>query len=83
FDSAVNAEIKILQDKQTELSSEDEALLSEATEIVRNDRKSSISYIQRKLRIGYNRAATITELLEERGVLGPQIDMKPREILIN
>ncbi len=43
--------------------------------------KASTSYIQRKLRLGYARAARIMDLLEERGVIGPQDGAKPREIL--
>lgn len=66
-----------------ELSEEDERLLKEATEIILRDRRPTTSYVQRCLRIGYNRAATIMELLEERGVVGPQVGTAPREILIS
>lgn len=48
-----------------------------------NDNKTSISYIQRKLRIGYNRAATIVEQLEQTGVLSEANIKGNREILIN
>lgn len=44
--------------------------------------KISASLIQRKYRIGYNRAARIVDLLEERGIIGPQNGSKPREVLI-
>ena len=44
--------------------------------------KISASLIQRKYRIGYNRAARIIDLLEERGIIGPQNGSKPREVLI-
>ncbi|MCH2204514.1 MAG: DNA translocase FtsK, partial [Lentisphaerales bacterium] len=64
-------------------SSEDEALLKEAMEIIARDRKASTSYIQRRLRIGYNRAATLIEQLEEMGVIGPQVGSAPREIFID
>ena len=43
--------------------------------------KISASLIQRKYRIGYNRAARIVDLLEERGIIGPQNGSKPREVL--
>ena len=60
-----------------------EALLRAAVEIIVNDRKASISYIQRRLKIGYNRAASVMEELEKRNIVGPQIGSAPREILID
>ncbi|MDD7984753.1 DNA translocase FtsK [Lentisphaera marina] len=65
-----------------EIDNED-SLLHEAIEIIRQDRKSSISYIQRRLRIGYNRAASIVEELENRGILGPQKPGGKREIFLD
>ncbi len=64
-----------------ELSELDE-LYEDAKEIVLVDKKTSISYIQRKLRIGYNRAATIVEQLEKTGVLSEANVKGNREILI-
>ena len=58
-----------------------EALIRAAIEIIIRDQKASISYLQRRLRIGYNKAASIIETLEQRGVIGPQIGSLPREIL--
>ena len=57
-------------------------LYEDAKEVVITDRKSSISYIQRKLKIGYNRAATIVEQLELTGVLSSPNTKGNREILI-
>lgn len=59
----------------------DQALLDAAWEIIRESGKTSTSYVQRRLRIGYNRAATIVEKLEQMGYLGPAIGNRPREIL--
>jgi S-DNA-T family DNA segregation ATPase FtsK/SpoIIIE len=44
--------------------------------------KISASLIQRRFRLGYNRAARIIDLLEERGMIGPQNGSKPREVLM-
>ncbi|RXJ70197.1 cell division protein FtsK [Halarcobacter ebronensis] len=57
-------------------------LYEEAKEVVLIDRKTSISYIQRKLRIGYNRAATIVEQLEQTGVISEANAKGNREILV-
>jgi S-DNA-T family DNA segregation ATPase FtsK/SpoIIIE len=61
----------------------DEALIQKAILCIKKDRKPSISHIQRRLRIGYNRAALIIEQLEERGLIGPQIGTAPRQILMD
>ena len=61
---------------------EDELLL-EAKEIVVNMGKASASFLQRKLRIGYARAASILDQLEELGIIGPSNGSKPREVLIS
>ena len=62
--------------------SNEEDLLEEALEIVRRDRKCSTSYIQRKLSIGYNRAAKIVEALEEKGFVSPANHVGKRDVLI-
>lgn len=67
----------------SDLSAADEELLKQAVEIIIKDGRATTSYIQRSLRIGYNRAATIIDELEKRGIIGPQIGSAPREILIN
>ncbi len=69
-------------DFDEELSDGDEALVQQAIQVIRRDRRATTSYVQRALRIGYNRAATIMEILEQRGVIGPQVGQLPREILI-
>jgi S-DNA-T family DNA segregation ATPase FtsK/SpoIIIE len=60
----------------------DDDLIKKAIDIIASDRKASTSYLQRRLRIGYNRAATVMEKLEEMGVVGPQIGSAAREIFI-
>ncbi|MEK7097352.1 MAG: DNA translocase FtsK, partial [Patescibacteria group bacterium] len=57
-------------------------LLLEAKEMVINSGKASASYLQRRLSVGYARAARLLDLLEEAGVVGPSNGSKPREIMI-
>ena len=56
-------------------------LYEKALDIVRQQGKASASYIQRRLKIGYNRAARLVEEMEERGIVGPAQGSKPRELL--
>lgn len=60
----------------------DDPLYNEIVDFAMEFGKISASLIQRKYRIGYNRAARIVDLLEERGIIGPQNGSKPREVLI-
>lgn len=57
-------------------------LIRQAIQIVTSDRRASTSYLQQRLRIGYNRAARLMAELEERGVVGPPDGSRPREILL-
>ena len=59
----------------------DEELYNQAMEVLKATRRASTSMLQRRLRIGYNRAARIMELMEEKGVVGPENGAQPREIL--
>jgi S-DNA-T family DNA segregation ATPase FtsK/SpoIIIE len=61
---------------------EDEFLFKKALEIVVNEGKASTSLLQRRLKIGYARAARILDLMEKRGIVGPQEGSKPRKVLI-
>lgn len=60
---------------------ENDDLYDEAKDYVMEAKRASTSYLQRKLRIGYARAARLMDMLEERGVIGPQDGAKPREII--
>lgn len=61
---------------------EDDKLYEEAKKIVVEAGKASASYLQRRLRVGYARAARLLDMLEEEGVIGPGEGAKPRDILI-
>jgi S-DNA-T family DNA segregation ATPase FtsK/SpoIIIE len=54
----------------------------QAVAVVLRDRKASTSYIQRRLQIGYNRAASIMERMEEEGIVGPANHAGKRDILV-
>ncbi|MCP4179540.1 MAG: DNA translocase FtsK [bacterium] len=58
-------------------------MIQQAIEIIKRERKASTSYLQRRLKIGYNRAAEIIDALEDQGIIGPQIGSSRREIFIS
>ncbi len=60
----------------------DDPLYNEVVEFVIKSRKVSASLLQRKYRLGYNRAARMVDLLEDRGIIGPANGSKPREVLV-
>ncbi len=61
----------------------DDELLGQAKELVIKAGKASASFLQRRLRIGYARAARLLDILEEQGIIGPGDGAKPREILVD
>ena len=61
---------------------EKDEIFDEAKRIVLTTRQASTSYLQRRLRLGYSRAARVVDQLEAAGVIGPQDGAKPREILL-
>ncbi len=61
-------------------SGDDDELLAEAIETVRAAKKASASLLQRRLKVGYARAARLLDIMEERGVIGPGEGAKPREV---
>ena len=62
---------------------EDEDLIQRCIEVIRSEQKASVSLMQRRLRLGYTRAARIMDELENRGIVGPSQGAEPREILID
>ncbi len=65
------------------LSDSDEPIYHDAVRIVVDEQKASASYLQRRLQIGYNRAARMVEYMESEGIVGPAQGSKPREVLID
>lgn len=64
------------------ISTEVDELLKDAVEMVVDSGQASISMVQRKFRVGYNRAARLIDQMEERGIVGPSLGSKPREVLM-
>jgi S-DNA-T family DNA segregation ATPase FtsK/SpoIIIE len=62
---------------------EDEDLIQDCIEVIRSEQKASVSLLQRRLRLGYTRAARIMDELENRGIVGPGKGAEPRDILID
>jgi len=79
--AAAEAEAEETEDTEDNADLDDEALLKKALEVLRSTKRASTSMIQRRLRIGYNRAARLVDLMEERGIVGPENGSSPREIL--
>ena len=67
---------------EEEVSSEDEKILEKCLEVIRQEKKASTSLLQRRLGLGYTRAARMMDVLEDRGIIGPGEGAKPREILV-
>ena len=57
--------------------------LPDAIDVLRSTKRASTSMLQRRLRVGYNRAARLMEVLEDRGIVGPENGSSPREILVD
>jgi S-DNA-T family DNA segregation ATPase FtsK/SpoIIIE len=62
---------------------DDEELYQQALDVLKSTKRASTSMLQRRLRIGYNRAARIMEIMEEKGIVGPENGSSPREILVD
>lgn len=72
---------KAIENKKVKVDDEKDPLFKEAVELVLNDEQASISYIQRKLKVGYSRAGRIVDQMEEMGIIGPHEGSKPRKLL--
>ena len=66
-----------------DVSDEDEELVTKCLEIIKQEGKASTSMLQRRLRLGYTRAARVVDILEQRGIVGPKDGAKDREILVD
>jgi DNA segregation ATPase FtsK/SpoIIIE, S-DNA-T family len=82
FDMDVQNQLESSASPDEDVTEEDEELVKRCLEIIRQEKKASTSMLQRRLRLGYTRAARVVDILERRGILGPGEGAKPREILV-
>ncbi|PYJ51436.1 MAG: hypothetical protein DME69_06800 [Verrucomicrobia bacterium] len=83
FDATMHEKLQSPVTPEEEVTDEDEELVEKCLEIIRQEKRASTSLLQRRLRLGYTRAARIVDILEQRGILGPGEGAKPREILVD
>jgi S-DNA-T family DNA segregation ATPase FtsK/SpoIIIE len=83
FDTAMHEKLQSATTPDEDVTDEDEELVEKCLEIIRQEKRASTSLLQRRLRLGYTRAARIVDILEQRGILGPGEGAKPREILVD
>ena len=83
FDAAMHEKLQSSSAPAEDVTEEDEELVEKCLEIIRQEKRASTSLLQRRLRLGYTRAARIVDILEQRGILGPGEGAKPREILVD
>lgn len=86
FDVKVDDESGEFGDEDDEdgdgINSEEQECLEKCLEVIRQEKKASTSLLQRRLRLGYGKAARMIDILEDRGIIGPGEGAKPREILV-
>src|SRR5437016_1355537 len=83
FDAAMHEKLQAAAIGTEDVTEEDEELVEKCLEVIRQEKRASTSLLQRRLRLGYTRAARIVDILEQRGILGPGEGAKPREILVD
>jgi len=83
LDQSMHEKLEAASAATDDVTEEDEELVEKCIEIIRQEKRASTSLLQRRLRLGYTRAARIVDILEQRGILGPGEGAKPREILVD
>ena len=83
FETDIQASLNSADNEdEEEVSDADEELIMKCIEVVRQEQKASTSLLQRRLRLGYTRAARMVDILEQRGIVGPGEGAKPREVYL-
>ena len=83
FAQEIEEKINGNNDDDDDVSDEDEEIIEKCLEVIQVERRASTSLLQRRLRLGYTRAARMMDILEMRGIIGPGEGAKPREILVD
>lgn len=83
FDQSLHERLAGTNSQDEEVSEEDEELVAKCLEIIRQENRASTSMLQRRLKLGYTRAARVIDILEARGIVGPKDGAKDREILVD
>ncbi len=83
FEPSISAKLSGSGMPEEDITDEEEVLVERCLEIIRQEGKASTSMLQRRLRLGYTRAARVVDILEGRGILGPKDGARDREILID
>ncbi|MBM3857668.1 MAG: DNA translocase FtsK, partial [Verrucomicrobia bacterium] len=83
FESSITEKLSNTTMPEEDITDEEEELVTKCLEIIRQEKRASTSMLQRRLRLGYTRAARIVDILEQRGILGPKDGARDREILID
>lgn len=80
-DSLENGQLANIFEEAIKENGDGDELFEEAVRVVKEAKKASASFLQRRLKIGYARAARLLDIMEERGIVGPGEGAKPREII--
>ncbi|MCP3772861.1 DNA translocase FtsK [Paenibacillus sp. MZ04-78.2] len=72
-----------VEDKQEEMETFEDELYDQAVQIILEAKQASVSLLQRRMRVGYTRAARLIDTMEARGIVGPYEGSKPREVLMS
>ena len=83
FDSGIHEKLNSTTPPEEDVSDEDEELVVKCLEIIRQENRASTSMLQRRLKLGYTRAARVMDILEARGIVGPKDGARDREILVD
>jgi len=83
FEPSIAAKLFNATMPKEDITDQEEELVTKCLEIIRQEKKASTSMLQRRLRLGYTRAARVVDILEQRGILGPKDGARDREILID
>lgn len=82
FEASIHDKLNNPTSPQDDVSDEDEDLVDKVLDVMRQEGRASTSLFQRRLRLGYSRAARIVDILEQRGIVGPRDGARDREILV-